>query len=50
MVMKRTCSSAFSVKLPLNWVVTVERAAACSTPRTDMQVCSASIITATPRG
>ena len=48
-VMKRTCSSGLSRKLPVNWVVMVEEPG-FSTPRTDMHMCSASSMTATPRG
>ena len=47
-VMKRTCSLA-SLKAPVKWVVTVS-APGFVTPRSDMHMCSASIITATPRG
>ena len=49
MVMKRTCSFGSSRNAPVNCVVTVS-APGFSTPRSDMHMCSASIITATPRG
>src|SRR5471030_1668344 len=49
MVMKRTCSLASSRNAPVKYVVTVS-APGFSTPRSDMYICSASIITATPRG
>src|SRR5262245_25646284 len=48
-VMKRTWSSGLSRKLPVKCVVMVEEPG-FSTPRTDMHMCSASSITATPRG
>ena len=48
-VMKRTCSVGSSRNEPVNCVVTVERPGFC-TPRSDMHICSASSITATPRG
>ena len=48
-VTKRIWSSLESRKLPRNRVVTVETPG-LATPRTDMQVCSASSSTATPRG
>ena len=47
--MKRTWSSGLSRKLPVNCVVMVEEPG-FSTPRTDMHMCSASSMTATPRG
>src|SRR5690349_2512929 len=48
-VMKRTCSPGSSRNAPVKCVVTVS-APGFSTPRSDMHMCSASIITATPRG
>src|SRR5262249_6860970 len=48
MVMKRTCSLLSSRNAPVKCVVTV-RAPGFSTPRSDMHMCSASIMTATPR-
>jgi len=49
MVMKRTCWSGLSRNDPANWVVMVEEPG-FSTPRNDMHMCSASSMTATPRG
>src|SRR4051812_26852419 len=45
----RVCSAGFSRKLPVNWFVTVVTPG-LRTPRIDMHICSASSITATPRG
>src|SRR6266850_1606307 len=49
MDMKRDCSAGLSRNMPVKRLVNVV-APCLATPRTDMQVCSASIITATPRG
>src|SRR3569623_819333 len=46
---KRFCSSGLSRNMPVKRVVTVLEPG-LAMPRTDMQVCSASISTATPRG
>src|ERR1700674_1246143 len=46
---KRTCSAGSSRNTPVNWVVTVETPCFI-TPRMAMHRCSASIITAAPRG
>src|SRR3954467_9040580 len=46
---KRACSAGLSRNMPVKRLVKVE-APCLATPRTDMQVCSASISTATPRG
>ena len=46
---KRPCSSRSARNMPVNWVVMVETPGFC-TPRIAMHLCSASIITATPRG
>src|SRR5689334_74598 len=48
-VMNRACSAGSSRNSPVNWLVTVFTPG-FSAPRSDMQVCSASSITATPRG
>ena len=47
--MKRACSAGLSRNMPVKRLVKVI-APCLPMPRTDMQVCSASIITATPRG
>src|SRR5437016_4364768 len=49
MVMKRTCWSGLSRNEPVNWVVIVDEPG-FSTPRSDMHMCSAWSMTATPRG
>src|ERR1700742_4357887 len=46
---KRACSAGLSRNMPVKRLVNVV-APCLATPRTDMQGCSASIITATPRG
>ena len=47
--MNRTCSAGSSLNMPVNRVVIVVEPC-FRTPRIDMHICSASIITATPRG